>query len=273
MTIKCAIVSVIIIVMMVTSACTKNADGIQGPPGPAGEAGKSVNDQRSAITGYLLPVNEFTITDTVLDSINVSTMMGDSVLSVFTDNTGKFVLPNLKSGNYRLMFKKNGYDSIGRDISHSAGNEDQFIDIIQIDGTQTTKILAQNIQVLLSPFDNITKYIVMNTTLSGPPITSSTMRYMDVYFSSSPNLNTHNYLYTTNTYTHNEGTNQFGSQIFFAGTNINSGQFNVGDTVYMKSYIVPPYSFDTSWFDSNSYQTVSYPYIVDSLSNYFIWTN
>jgi hypothetical protein len=270
---KCSSISIIVFIMMLISSCTKNAEGIQGPAGPAGTPGNSVSDLRSAITGYLLPVNQFTVTDTILDSINVTTVMGDSVLSVYTDNTGKFILPNLKSGAYRLMFKKNGYDSIGRSINHSAGNEDQFIDIIQIDGTQTTKITAQNLQLLLSPFDNVTKYIIMNTSLSGPVITNTTMRYMDVYFSSSPGVNAHNYLYTTNTYTHNEGTNQFESQIFFAGTNINNNQFNVGDTVYMKSYIVPPYSFDTSWFDTNSYQSISYPYVGDSLSNYFIWTN
>jgi hypothetical protein len=113
----------------------------------------------------------------------------------------------------------------------------------------------------------------MITTVSGPLITSTTMRYMDVYFSSSPTLNAHNYLYFANTYTHNEGTNQFESQIGFFGSNINGNRFNNGDTVYMKSYIVPPYSFDTSWFDTNSYQSVSYPYVGDSLSNYFIWSN
>jgi hypothetical protein len=261
----------LIFAITLISSCTKTAEGIQGSAGPAGNAGKSITDVRSAITGYLLPVNQFTVTDTVLDSIIVSTVMGDSALSVLTDKTGKFILPNLKSGTYRIMFKKNGYDSIGRDVNHSAGNEDQFIDIIQIDGTQTTTITGQNMQLLLSPFDNVTNYIDMFTSISGPPITSSTMRYMDVYFSSSPGLNAHNYLYMTNTYTHNEGTNQFETQIFFAGTNINSTRFKDGDTVYMKSYIVPPYSFDTSWFDSNSYQNVTYPYVGDSLSNYFIW--
>ncbi len=254
-------------------SCTKTAEGTTGPAGPTGNAGQSVTDNRSGISGFVLLVNQFTVTDTTLDSVRISTVMGDSVISVLSDKMGKFLLPGLKSGTYRLMFNKNGYDSIGINVNHSGGNEDQFIKIVQIDGTQTTQIISQNMQLLLSPFDNLTKYIDMHTFLSDPPITNATMRYMDVYFSSSRNLNKNDYLYLYNTYTHNEGANQFESQIFFSGTNINNTRFHPGDTVFMKSYIVPPYSLYTSWFDTNSYQTISYPYTGDSLSNYFIWTN
>jgi hypothetical protein len=171
------------------------------------------------------------------------------------------------------MFTRIGFDSVGVNIEHSAGNEDQFVGITQIDGSQTTKILSQSLQILQSPFDNVSKYLDMFSTLSGPTISNTRMRYMDIYFSGSPNLNAHNSLYVFNTYTHNEGTNVTEAQVYFAGTEINSTRFHPGDTVYMKSYIVPPYSFDTSWFDTHSYQTVAYPYVGDSLSNYFIWPN
>lgn len=265
--------TLIILLIISISSCTKTAEGIPGPAGAPGNAGQSITNNRSGISGYVLMVNQFTVTDTTLDSVTVSTVMGDSVISVLTDKTGKFLLPGLKSGTYRIMFKKNGYDSIGRNVDHSGGNADQFIDIIQIDGTQTTQIVSQNMQLLLSPFDNVTKYLDMHTFLSNPVISDAAMRFMDVYFSSSRNVNKNNYLYLYNTYTHNEGTNQFETQIFFSGTDINNLHFNVGDTVFMKSYIVPPYSLNTSWFDTNSYQTISYPYSGDSLSNYFIWTN
>ncbi len=270
---NCSWIACMIFAMTLASSCTKSAEGITGPAGPAGAAGRSVTDQRSAITGYVVLATQFTATDSLTDSVEVSTVMGDSALSVLTDKTGKFVLPGLKSGTYRIMFRKAGYDSIAINIEHSAGNADQFINILQIDGTLTTRILSQDMQILPSPFDLVSKYLNLNTLISGPAITNVTMRYMDIYFSSSPDVNAHNYLYTFNTYTHNEGTNTFNSQIFFAGTNINSTRFQPGDTVYMKSYIVPPYSFDTSWFDTNTYQTVSYPYTGDSLSNYFIWPN
>jgi hypothetical protein len=75
------------------------------------------------------------------------------------------------------------------------------------------------------------------------------------------------------TYSHGEPGNQFENQIFFWGTDINSTRFQAGDTVFMKSYIVPPYSLQTSWFDTNDYETKSYPYAGDSLLTYFIWTN
>jgi hypothetical protein len=262
-----------ILAMSLFSSCTKTAEGITGPAGPAGDNGKSITDQRSAIVGYVSLVNQFTVTDTLADSVHVSTLMGDSVLNVLTDQTGKFILPALKSGTYRIMFKKNGYDSLAVNVDHTAGNEDQFIKIVQVDGTQTTHILSQNMQLLQSPFDMVSKYLDMNTIVSGPLITYATMRYVDVYFSASRNVNSHNYTFMYPTYSHNEGTNQYNTQVNFGPSGINGTPLNAGDTVFMKSYVVPPYSLNTSWFDTNTYQTVSYPYVGDSLSNYFIWTN
>jgi hypothetical protein len=231
--------TLIILSVISVSSCTKTAEGTTGAAGAAGNKGQSAADQRSGIYGYVTLVNQYTVTDTTLNGVTVSTRMGDSVVSASTDQTGKFLLPALVSGNYRIMFKKNGYDSFGTNVVHAGGNVDQFIDIIQMDGSQTTQITGQTIQLLLSPFDNVTKYVDMETTLSGPPI-SSAQRYMNVYFSGSRNLNSQNYVYAFNTYTHGESGNQFESQIFFAGTDINSTHFNPGDTVFMKSYIVPP---------------------------------
>lgn len=263
----------LIFTLIFISSCTKTAEGTQGPAGPAGADGMPATSIRTAITGYVSLVNQYAIADTILDSVNVSTRMGDSAISVLTDQTGKFVLPALKSGTYRIMFRRAGYDSFAVNVEHSAGNEDQFIDIIQIDGTQTTQILSQNMQFLISPFDTSSRYLDLNTIISGPLITTYTERFMNVYFSSSPSVSAHNFLYMGSANTHNEGTNQFNTQIYFAGSAVNNMHFQVGDTVYMKSYIVPPYSLATSWFDTNTYQTIPYPYTGDSLSNYFIWSN
>lgn len=273
MPVKYLRICMIVFTMAFVSSCTKTADGIQGPAGPAGVAGKSVTDLRSAIYGYVSQVNQYTVADSTLDSVYVSTVMGDSVLSVQTDKAGKYILPDLKSGTYRIMFKRKGYDSLAVNADHIAGNEDQFLGIVQMDGTQTTRIQLQTMQILQSPFDMVSKYLNMNSTLSGPAFEYVNRRYMDIYFSDSPDLNAHNALYVFNAYTHNEGTNILNTQVFFAGSEINGNRFSPGDTVYMKSYIVPPYSFNTTWFDSRSYQTIAYPYVSDSLSNYFIWPN
>src|ERR1700720_3002937 len=100
-----------VIILAFVCSCTKTAEGVQGPAGPAGEAGKAVADFRSAIFGYVSQINQYTVTDSTLDSVNVSTFMGDSALNVQTDKTGKYILPALKSGTYRIMFKRKGYDS------------------------------------------------------------------------------------------------------------------------------------------------------------------
>jgi hypothetical protein len=261
---------------IILSSCTKTAEGIQGPQGPGGSNGNSATDQRSGITGYVQLVDQFTQALSENDSVVVSTTMGDSALSVETDATGLFLLPNLKSGTYRIMFKRNGFDSLAVNVKHSAGNEDKFIGIVQMAGTQTTHFVSQSIQLLPSPFDNVSKYADMLTTITGPPITGNTQRFINMYFSSSAMVNANNYLYLFQTYTHNEGTNQFETQAFFGGTEINSTRFQAGDTVYVKTYIVPPYFFQnyaTSWFDTNTYKSIAYPYIGDSTLNYFIWAN
>ncbi len=258
--------------VMSVFSCTKTAEGTTGPVGPAGMDGQSASGGRSGIYGYMLLVNQFTVTDSILEGVTVSTMMGDSLISTTSDKTGKFLLPALKSGNYRIMFKKNGYDSIGANVTHAGGNADQFINIVQMDESQTTQITGQTIQLLPSPFDDGTKYIDVETTITGPPIFSA-KRFIDFYFSSSRDLNRQDYLYYYNTYTSTEQGNQFLSQISFGSTNINNTRFQPGDTVFLKCYIVPPYSLMRTWFDTNTYQTINYPYVGDSLLNYFIWTN
>jgi hypothetical protein len=276
MYLKSKIFSSLFIGGVLLASCTKTADGVQGPPGPAGANGNSATDNRSGISGYVQLVDQFTQTLSVNDSVVVSTMMGDSALSVTTDATGLFLLPNLKSGTYRIMFKRNGFDSLAVNVKHSAGNEDKFIGIIQMAGTQTTHFVSQSIQLLASPFDNVSKYADILSSITGPPITGSTQRFINMYFSSSSSVNASNYLYLFQTYTHNEGTNQMETQAFFGGTAISSPQFQPGDTVYVKTYIVPPYFFEnytTSWFDTNTYKSVAYPYVGDSTLNYFIWVN
>jgi len=258
------------------SACTKTADGIQGAAGPAGTNGISGSGQRSGISGYVQLVTQFTFPLTENGGVTVSTKMGDSVVSVKTDAAGSFLLPNLKSGTYRILFRLDGYDSLALNIVHSAGNEDKFIGIVQMAGTQTTHFVSQSIQVLQSPFDNVTKYIDITSTVTGPPVTDSAMRYVNLYFSSSPKVSSENYLFLFQTYTHNEGGNSFETQVFFSATEINSTRFHPGDTVYFKTYFIPPYIFTNGlnkWFDTNTYQSVPYPYVGDSTLNYFIWVN
>jgi len=252
---------------MLFSGCSKTAEGIRGPAGPAGKPGLSITESRSAITGYVTLVSQFLIPQSVFDSVNVSTYMGDSLVKAVTDKTGKFSLPNLKAGTYRILFQRNGYDSIGVNVVHSAGNEDKFIGIIQMDGSLTTHILHQTLTVRNDPFVIGRQFLDMLTTIDGPPLKISSRRYYSVYLYG--NNVSFDYVY----YTGNEGNNQFESQIFYTSSDINSSHFNPGDTVYVKTVLTPAYSLQTSWFDSKTYQDISYPYNGDSTMNYFIWPN
>jgi len=200
--------------------------------------------------------------------------MGDSLVKVMTDMNGKFILPSLKSGTYRILLEKNLYDSIAFTITHTAGNEDKFIGILQMDGTQTTHITGQDLLLQTnSNFGPPFQYLSITTSIDGPPITMNTQRYVNFYFSDSPDVSDKNYLFSAAGNTHADGNNDFFAQVSFQQSEINGSRFSPGDTVYMKSYFVPPYSLMDSWFDINTYQTISYPYTGNSFSNYFIWAN
>jgi|SRR6185312_4284907 len=252
---------------MLFSGCNKTVEGIPGTAGPDGEPGLSITESRSAITGYVTLVSQFSIPQTVFDSVNVSTYMGDSLVKAVTDKTGKFSLPNLKAGTYRILFQRNGYDSIAVNVVHSAGNEDKFIGIIQMAGSLTTHILNQTLTIRNDPFVIGRQFLDMITSIDGPPLEISSRRYYSVYMYGQ------NVSFTYMYYTGTEGTNQFESQIFYTSSDINSSHFNPGDTVYVKTVLTPAYSLQTSWFDSNTYQDIPYPYNGDSTADYFIWPN
>jgi hypothetical protein len=60
--------TLIILTIISISSCTKTAEGTTGPAGPPGSDGQSVAGQRSGIYGYVLLVNQYTVTDTTRDS-------------------------------------------------------------------------------------------------------------------------------------------------------------------------------------------------------------
>jgi hypothetical protein len=263
----------LLIIFFAFLSCTKTADGITGPAGPAGTAGTPINDVRSVITGYVNLHSEFNIPVSDLDSITVSTKMNDSLIQTITDKTGLFRLSNLKSGEYRILFQGKGYDSIGVNIKHSAGNEDQFINSIPVIASLSSHFTGQGID--LEPDVNYPTFNIatITTVFDGPPVSDLTARFLEFYFSGSPNVNMYNAVYSGEGHSSGLGINYVVSYIGFQGSDINDLHFKTGDTVYMKTYFVPLPNVRTIWFDTNSYQTISYPYTGDSLRSFFIWKN
>ncbi len=258
-------------ILWILTGCTKKADGITGATGPDGIAGSSVSETRSAITGYVKLIDQFGYDVSIYDSVNVSTTAGDSLISSVTDQAGKFSLPSLKSGTYRILFRRPRYDSLAVTVNHTAGDLDQFAGLIQMDESLTTHFLSQTFQYIVDPFNAPYKDLQVTMTCDGPPLYFSTVRYYSIFFSRSPAVSDHNFLIEYDGYTHNEGTNQFVTGVYFAASQVT--QLIPGDTLYMKSYFVPAYSLSSSWFDTNTYQLIAYPYKGDSLQNYFIWSN
>lgn len=254
------------------AGCTKKADGLIGPAGPQGNSGGSATNVRTAITGFVRLVNQYDIPVQVYDSVQVSTRMGDSLISVTTDASGKFTLPALKSGTYRILFQRRGYDSLAVNITHSAGKEDKFIGIVEMDGTLTTHVLDQTLNLYNSRLTRGVKYLDVTTSVDGPPLTLYNRRYFSIYFSRTAGVSDQQFFYRYDGNSNMDGTNQMFTQLYFQDSLINNVRMHTGDSLYIKTYFMPAPDLRTAWFDSNTYQNIPYPYKGDSVVRSFVWT-
>jgi len=250
-------------------ACTKKADGITGPAGPQGPAGANSGYKASAITGYVDLYDQYANALPSAPGITVSTFRGDTLVTSTTDSTGKFALPALPPGNYDLLFKKAGCDSLKTHVVHSGGDEDKFIGIVQMWQSQTTKITGEDFTYLQSVFAHpgVFDVISFNVYFDGPAQNSGTQRNFSFYFSKSPDVSTDNYSESNIFNSTVTSTNQYNLQ-YFASSGVN---FNKGDTVYVKTYILPDQNNPMSWFDYTTYRSIPYPYKGDSILKYIIW--
>jgi hypothetical protein len=262
-------------VVYTMASCTKKADGIIGPTGPPGPAGASSQVNPSAITGYVNLVDQYGIPYTDYSGATVTTLKGDTLISSNTDNTGKFELPALPPGNYDILFKKSGYDSLKVYVQHSAGNEDKFIGIVKINEHVATNILSESTSLIQDAFymyDSIlsVQFII---NFDGPAMTSTTRRDFAMYFSHSAQVSSSHADIFINTlgYSTNTGTNSYTFQYSLANFSARGISYLHNDTVYVKTYVIPVNGTATSWFDYISDQNIAYPYPGDSTLTYFIW--
>jgi len=254
--------------------CTKKADGIVGPTGPAGANGADGKNKASAITGYVNLFDQYGEPDSSNAGVNISAQSGDSVVSAVSDNTGKFVLPNLPIGSYDLHFKKNGFDSLKVYVVHSGGDEDKFIGIVRLNESLTTNITSEPFSFTNSVFPNDTNFVLqVYINFSGPPATRFTRRDFNLYFSRSVSVGSHAYdvAVTTIGSSETDNSNQYAISEYLGNFGSQGFHYAKGDTVYVKTYAVPVGSTWTSWFDYATNQNINYPYFGDSTLNYFTW--
>ncbi|MFI5155436.1 MAG: carboxypeptidase-like regulatory domain-containing protein [Chitinophagales bacterium] len=259
------------------SSCTKKADEIPGPAGLQGLPGNNVSLVRpSAITGYVRLIDQYGYLITNGDSVTATTSIGDSSVAAITDADGKFILPNMPAGSYAIRFKKSGYDSFVVNVVHSGGNADKFIGIVQLSQHLSTNILGETITVMDNPFGppDTPKVIQLIINIDGPPFSPPYNRFFFAYFSRNSEVSNQHYDFIWD----NGNTGPSNSNIILSNLstqNIESSgmRYNKGDTIYMKTYMVPPFSVDASWYDINNFRTISYPYVGDSALRYFLWPN
>ncbi len=257
------------------SSCTKTAEGLTGPTGPQGPAGPNAIDSPNAITGYVNLFDQYGIAEPSYAGLTVSTNASDSVVSSVTNSIGNFSLPKLILGNYDLLFKKVGFDSLMVHVINSGGDENKFIGIVVINEHVETSIISQNVslvQGVFYPYDSIlTLQLYIN--IDGPPLSSTTRRDFGFYFSRSNQVSMNHYDVYANTYGYSiPSTNNTYPYSYDLVNFINYGlNYQPGDTIFFKTYILPVSNTATTWFNYNTYKTVDYPYVGDSTLNYFIW--
>jgi len=256
------------------SACTKKADGITGPTGPQGPAGANAADTPNAITGFVNLIDQYGNTEPSFAGLTLSVKTTDGVVSAVTDSIGNFRLPGLIIGNYNLLFKKTGFDSLMVYVANSGGNEDKFIGIVVVNEQVNTMITSESATLVQGPdyfYDSVlTLQIYVN--MDGPALSSTTRRDFGFYFSRSSQVNMNQYDVFANTYGNSLISSNNTLPYSYALENFASRGliYQPGDTIYLKTYILPVNNVG-SWFNYSTYQTINYPYIGDSTLNYFIW--
>lgn len=251
------------------TGCTKKADGITGPAGPQGPAGPNGTMKASPITGYVDVYDQYDNRSPTNYGVIVSTRKGDSLFTATTDSSGKFALPALLPGNYDILFSKPGYDSLKSYVSHSGGDEAKFLGIIRIDQSQTTKITSEDYSYLRTVFakPGVFDIVSLNVHFDGPPQSLGTRRNFGFFFSKSANVNSDNYA-ESSTFNQTTTDNNIYTLQYVAASGYN---FAKGDTVYVKTYLLPGQLDPVSWFDYTTYRTIPYPYKGDSILINFVW--
>jgi len=253
-------------------ACTKHAIGTTGPQGPAGPAGANGDSVKpSPITGYIDLYDQYGYPDSSDAGVELWTIIGDSIETAATDSIGNFAFSPLPPGNYDIHITKPGYDSLKTFVQHSGGNEAKFIGAIRMDQHQVTKILSVTLSVQKDVFNN--NILFATVDFDGPPSAGHQQRAFNFYFSKTPNVTSARYDVVSNGPNTNTGSNQYTLQYELGNLTATGISYATGDTVYMKTIVAPGGNALTSWFDYATYNTISYPYLGDSLSSTFTWPN
>jgi hypothetical protein len=257
--------------LLTLPGCTKHADGIPGAVGPAGPAGSDgAGIKPSAITGFVALYDQYGFQGSSNAGVVISTLNKDTPVTATTDSLGKFSLPPLPPGNYDLHFNKTGYDSLKVFVQHSGGDEPKFIGDVRLEEHVTTHITSETFGFTPLLFFNDT-ILLVNLTFNGPPSTFKTLHHFSFYFSHSKNVSSQNYDYMELGNNEATTTNTYQLQFIIENLTASGRVYLPGDTVYLKTFVSPVPQSATTWFDYTTYKAIAYPYLGDSLVNYFVW--
>lgn len=231
MTIR-SLIKISLLFVLILSSCGKDGiDGINGINGKDGKDGVNAQSLTGEAIGF---VNLYEIEGTLIkDRSGVTISVEGNTNSTTSDSNGRFVLSNLKTGTYNLVFSKQGFGTgkyIGFQFVAGGGGQTLTSAIL-------SKIPSFNVTGLTA---KITSGIITLTgSLSGTLPTGS--KYVMIFAGTTSNVSSTpaNYLYYQQISI--EGTSTTLS------TTLYTTLFSKGQTIYVNAY-ASPINYYAGWY-------------------------
>lgn len=199
--------------------CLLFAYGCKGSDGAAGPTGPSLSGSLVGFA-YLYDVNGIRATD----NSGITVSIEGQTATATTNSAGKWVLPNLQTGIYTLVFSKAGYGTQKTIEFQFTGGGEEYVGIKSV--CKLPNFFATGLSATVSSLS-----ISLNGTLSGAESIGFHTTHFFVAMNSNVSSNPANYLYSLTLTTNSLS---FSSSI--AVPSLNSVGITSGQTIYIVAY-------------------------------------
>jgi hypothetical protein len=237
----------------------------KGDTGPAGSTGSTGPNLSGNIQGFITlydAAGSKILSSLKGDSITLTSNSSSVVLKTVTDSTGKYVLPNITTGNYNLTVSRAGFGTVlSQDMQFTGGGTDfKNAALSQIPTISVSALTAKDSTTAPTIIKNTTdttvqpeKYIALSGTLTPTAGGSEVI----VYVSNPNGTSVSNTLANFSTYytlAVKAGANTF--SLLIPTANLYDLQFTSGNTVYFEAYVIGASTGSSSYVDVTTGKTV-----------------
>lgn len=213
--------------------------------GPTGPAGPSLS---GALSGYIVLVNSDGFQPANRGGVSVS--LDPTSLSAQTNSTGKWIIPDVKTGTYNLTYSKSGY-GISKSIgTQYVGGNDRDLGVIYL--CTPPSISFDSLAYFQKKADSTSIWIraYLSTDATGIPYRTLLAFSHDTNITSATSVNQYTLFFNTSFANGIDSTNiKITPEIF------STAGFSIGDTVYVAGYLANAGTNTSSYLDTASGRT------------------